>query len=238
MLHRCKPIRLHRHFPVTVTGVLAPGVLSTGPSARVNLAANNAIYQLSMEGVPESTRSQTSFVLGDADPDKIPEIKTALEKLNLTAVTVDDEVGMIRTFFDVILIVFNIFGSIALLAAAIGIINTLFMSVQERTREIGLDKALGMSSGRVFATFSAEAILLGFWGSVIGIAISMLIGYAVNSVAHETFLSDFPTFELVIFHPLNMLIITGIIMLIAFIAGTLPARAAARKDPIEALRYE
>ena len=90
------------------------------------------------------------------------EIKDKLEDIGLSAMTIDDIIGSIKTFFDVILTVFKIFGFIALLAAAIGIINTLFMSVQERTREIGLDKALGMSSARVFLSFSIEAISLGF----------------------------------------------------------------------------
>ena len=110
--------------------------------------------------------------------------------------------------------------------------------MQERTREIGLDKALGMSSAKVFLGFSAEAIMLGFWGSVIGIVAAFVVGNVANAVAHQSFLQDFPTFELVIFKPEAMLVIVGIIMLIAFLAGTLPARKAAKKNPIDALRYE
>lgn len=221
-----------------VTGIQAPGVLSFGGSAKVNLALNNALYDLAMEGMPDSTKNRSYFAIGSADPAKIDQIREELDRLGFEVTTVDDTAGMIRTFFDVILVVFNIFGGIALLAAAIGIINTLFMSVQERTREIGLMKAMGMSSGKIFLEFSLEAILLGFWGSVIGIAISMLIGSGINALAHETFLTDFPTFQLVIFNPLNMLIITLVIMLIAFIAGTAPAHRASKQNPIDALRYE
>ncbi len=222
----------------TVTGIQAPGVLSFGGGARVNLALNNALYDLAMEGMPKSTADRTYFAIGRVDPEKVEQIRTELDKLGYTITTVDDTAGMIRTFFDVILVVFNIFGGIALLAAAIGIINTLFMSVAERTREIGLMKAMGMSDRKIFTAFSLEAILLGFWGSVIGILISMLIGYGVNSLAHETFLTEFPTFQLVIFNPINMLIITGVIMLIAFIAGTAPAYRASKQNPIDSLRYE
>ena len=112
------------------------------------------------------------------------------------------------------------------------------MSVQERTREIGLMKAMGMSSSRIFAEFSFEAILLGFWGSIVGIIISMLIGFGVDSLAHASFLADLPTFKLVVFDPLNMLKIVLIIMIIAFIAGTAPAYRASKKNPIDSLRYE
>ena len=66
----------------------------------------------------------------------------------------------------------------------------------------------------------------------------MLIGFGLNALAHATFLADLPTFNIVVFNPINMLIIALIIMLIAFIAGTAPAIRAAKKDPINSLRYE
>lgn len=222
-----------------IVGVQAPGVLSMDGDLHINKALDQKLYELSTEGIPESNL-ENFYAVGDIDPDKVDEIRSKFKEIGsgYDFITIADTVSMIRTFFDVILIVFNIFGGIALLAAAIGIINTLFMSVQERTREIGLEKALGMGNGKIFTAFSCEAILLGFWGSVVGIAVSMAIGYAANAIAHETFLSDFPTFQLVVFNPINMLIITAIIMLIAFVAGTAPARKASRQNPIDALRYE
>lgn len=221
---------------VKVTGTQAPGILSMGGS-RASLSLWNHINKVNYEGMPAET-NRSFQATADVDPDKVEEVKKALEEIGLKAMSVDDEVGMFRTFFDAILIVFNIFGGIALVAASIGIINTLFMSVQERTREIGLDKALGMSNGKVFFSFSAEAIMLGFWGSFMGVIISMILGTIASNVAHETFLKDFPTFTLTIFEPLTMLAIVAIIMLIAFLAGTLPARKASKKNPIDSLRYE
>ena len=221
---------------VKVSGTQAPGILSMGGS-RANLAFWNRVNEINYEGMPAET-NRSYQATADVDPDKIDSIKAELEKIGLKAMSVDDEVGMFKVFFDAILIVFNIFGGIALVAASIGIINTLFMSVQERTKEIGLDKALGMSNGHVFASFSCEAILLGFWGSAVGVVVSMIIGNIVNGIAHETFLADFPTFQLTIFEPLTMITIVAIIMFIAFLAGTLPARKASKKNPIDALRYE
>ena len=223
----------------TVTGVQAPGILNMGGDTQINKALYDELYRLSIEGVPDEVATQGDIAAaGNIEPAKIEQVREEFKDLGFELMTIDDEVGIIRTFLDAILIVFNIFGGIALLAASIGIINTLFMSVQERTREIGLSKALGLSSKKIFLSFSMEAILLGFWGSVFGIAVSMAIGNLGNHIAQTTFLSDFPTFQLAQFEPASMVVISLIIMFIAFVAGTAPARQASRKDPIDALRYE
>lgn len=224
-----------------IVGVQAPGVLSMDGDLLVSKALDAELYALANEDMPENNL-QNYFAVGDVDPEKIESIRDEFEKIGsgYQFITVSDTVGMIRSFFDVILAVFNIFGAIALLAAAIGIINTLFMSVQERTREIGLSKALGLSRAKIFLSFSIEAISLGFWGSVFGTAVSMGIGYVVNNLVHaeDGLLADFPTFNLVEFSPEVIIPIVLIVMFIAFLSGTAPALKAAKKDPIDALRYE
>ena len=233
--------RNEKTFEAKVTGVIAPGVVSMGQQYTNNKLADD-IYEENTKYYPEEIKSQTFAVAANYDYEKYSadEIKDKLEDIGLSAMTIEDIIGTIKSFFDVILTVFKIFGFIALLAAAIGIINTLFMSVQERTREIGLDKALGMSSRHVFMSFSLEAISLGFWGSVFGIIVSMLIGNAVNVAFHAEggFLEAFPTFNLATYTVPDIISVTILIMAIAFIAGTLPARQAAHKNPIDALRYE
>lgn len=230
------PEKCTQPVEVTIVGVQAPGVMAMG-GARINLATMNKITEINYTGLPEEAKTSV-MATAQVDPDRIDEIKGKLAEIGLTAMSIEDEIGQIKTFFDAMLTVLKIFGGIALVAASIGIINTLLMSVQERTREIGLDKALGMSNGRVFATFAIEAISLGFWGSLFGIIVSFLIGQAVNFVTHETILSSLPTFQLIIFRAVDLISITLIIMLIALLAGVLPARKASKKDPIDSLRYE
>lgn len=228
-------------FEAKVVGVIAPGVVSMGMSYFNNKLADD-IYEENIKYYPEEYRDLTVAVAANYDYEKYSadKIKDKLEEIGLSAMTIEDIVGTIKTFFDIILTVFKIFGFIALIAAAIGIINTLFMAVQERTREIGLDKALGMSSARIFFSFSLEAIMLGFWGSVFGILVSMLIGNLANAAFHAPggFLEAFPTFNLAVYTIENIISVTVLIMFIAFLAGTIPARSASRKNPIDALRYE
>ena len=132
----------------------------------------------------------------------------------------------------------NAFAFIALLAAGFGIINTLLMSVQERTREIGLMKAMGMSSGKIFALFSLEAVFIGFLGSAIGAVVAMGVGSLVSSVLAGGFLSGLAGLQIVAFTPLAILQVLLLVMGIAFVAAVLPASRAARQSPIDSLRYE
>jgi len=145
---------------------------------------------------------------------------------------------VIRGIIDAVTWVLNGFALIALLAASFGIINTLLMAVQERTREIGLMKALGMTGGRIFGLFTLEAVMIGLLGSLIGIGLGVAVGLTANALLTQGALSGVTGLVLYAVEPLSLLLIALLILAIAFLAGTLPAARAARKDPIEALRYE
>ena len=225
-----------------IAGVQNSSVISLGRNF-INNSLSDALYDYQMSGLPEEYKNRYYFAYAEMKWEKptdeqVAQIKDKLTKLNATGVTIDDQAGMIKTFFSAITTVLTIFGIIALIAASIGIINTLFMAVQERTREIGLMKAMGLGRAKIFLMFSVEAIALGFWGGMIGVGIAFITKEITNNVAVATFLKDLPGFTLVEFNPITLVVIVIILMLIAFFAGTLPARRAAGKDPIEALRYE
>ncbi len=208
-----------------------------------NQSTLDAMSEIQMAGVPDAMKQgyigATANLKSDfANEDGIEKVKKELDKKGYSGMTIEDRIGMIRNVINAITGALILFGAIALLAASFGIINTLYMSVQERTREIGLLKAMGMSNGRVFRIFSLEAIMIGFWGSLLGLGAAMLAGKAINAYATENFLQGLDGFSLTIFTPLNGLIVCLTIMVIAFIAGALPSRHAAKQDPIEALRYE
>lgn len=226
----------------TIAGVQQQTLLSTIGGAQGNQPLTTALNDIQTEGLPSSQKAQyiSAFARVDKNISKedLTTIKDGLDQKGYTAATIDDQIGVFKQVIDAIIMVLNFFAGIALLAASFGIINTLLMAVQERTKEIGLMKAMGMSSKRVFLLFSIEAILLGFWGSLLGSLAGIGIGKLANRVASNTFLKDLAGFDLTSFPLTSVLTIMFIIMTIAFIAGTLPARRASKKDPIEALRYE
>lgn len=224
-----------------VTGVQQKNLV-IGSSCWANTALADQLSNIQNAGIPatltDTFQTALATLPSNLSADRGNAIKHQLSAEGYTGQTIADEQSTIFTTVNAIIIVFDIFGVIALIAASFGIINTLFMSVQERTKEIGLMRALGMSPRRVFLLFSSEAVLIGFWGSVLGTAFAALAGQVVNAIGTNGFLKDYPGLSLLTFPPSTVATVIVGIMIIAFVAGTLPALRASRKDPIEALRYE
>jgi putative ABC transport system permease protein len=228
-------------FVATIVGVQQKNLVGS-TAAYANTDLFNALYGFQTTGLPTSTIDTYASIQAVFNPNlttaQINKLKSTLAGLGYTAETIKDQVSTVFTVINAITYVFDGFAGITLVAAAFGIVNTLFMSVQERTKEIGLMKALGMGRRKIFALFSIEAVLIGFWGSILGIIFANFLGKIVNNLATKGFLKDFPGLNLLSFPAKASTIIVVGIMLIAFLAGTLPARRASRKDPIDALRYE
>lgn len=235
------PLNELRIVPAKVSGVQRVSILSQGGMTAGD-ALVQRLYDVQTEGLPSESTEKYMGAVARFDSSKgeesLSRLKSELEEKGFTALTVADQIGVIQTVINAITAVLVFFGAIALLAASFGIINTLYMSVQERTKEIGLMKAIGMSRFKVFLLFSIEAVLIGFWGSLLGVLAAIGVGQIVNQIASDSLLKDLPGFDLTNFPLLDVLSVMAVIMVIAFLAGTLPARRAAKQDPITALRYE
>jgi putative ABC transport system permease protein len=235
------------HEQQTVTGVIV-GVAesSFSPGGADSLTPNDhltaALHDLQNVGLPEEQHGrylQTSVWFDDsASVEEVEALQQRLADAGYDSMTLADQLGVFTTVIDAIVLVLNAFAVIALLAASFGIVNTLLMSVQERTRDIGLMKAMGVSSGRVFGLFSLEASFIGLLGSAIGAVIAIGVGSVVSSTLADGFLAELPGLTLIAFDPATVLTTILIIVAVGFLAGTIPAIRAAGKDPVEALRYE
>jgi putative ABC transport system permease protein len=136
--------------------------------------------------------------------------------------------------FGVMTLVVALIGAVSLVVAGIGIMNIMLVSVTERTREIGVRKAIGATRAQVLAQFFIEALLLSSIGCGIGLVIGLAIGAIINRfvlIALSGVIAPIPWVQ-------SVLIAVSFATIVTLVFGTYPAYRAARLDPIEALRYE
>jgi putative ABC transport system permease protein len=131
-------------------------------------------------------------------------------------------------------------GTLTLGIGGVGLMNIMLVSVQQRTREIGTLKALGAKRKSILLQFLAEALTISFAGGVCGIVLAYIVSLSVGKLTLYSALAknaDAGDIRLII-DPMNLLVATGILILVGIVSGMLPAIKAARLSPIEALRYE
>lgn len=220
---------------LTITGVMRKTFVTEG-----QFFVSTDVVKTIASQQGQDTRFITVMVsFADATAANEADQKARLEAAgNYTAVSMEERINTVLTVVDAITAALNVVGIIALVAASFGIINALLMSVYERTQEIGLMKALGMHRAKVFSLFAIEAVLVGFWGSLVAVLAAWATSLAVNNWASTSFLKDFEGFMLLVVTPSGVAGVIALIMVIAFIAGTLPAIKASRLNPIDALRSE
>ncbi|MBL8169270.1 MAG: ABC transporter permease [Acidobacteria bacterium] len=138
-------------------------------------------------------------------------------------------------------VILSFIGALTLMIGGIGVMNIMLVSVTERTREIGVRKALGARRRHILIQFLLEALVITFLGGVFGILLSFLL---VTFAGHRPFLADLledPTKQTDIYLLLSgdvVLTATSILMFVGVLSGLWPALRASKTDPIESLRYE
>jgi len=171
-------------------------------------------------------------------------IETAISSYNenvdeLSRISYTDYVGLmmssVTTIINAITYVLIAFVAISLIVSSIMIGVITLISVQERTKEIGILRAIGASKKNVSNMFNAETVIIGFTSGTLGVVITWLLCIPINAILHHlTGIANLSAFL-----PLPVaLILVGISVLLTLISGIIPSRSAAKKDPVVALRSE
>ncbi|MCD7921981.1 MAG: ABC transporter permease [Clostridiales bacterium] len=149
----------------------------------------------------------------------------------------------IDTVINVITIAISVITAISLVVGGIGVMNIMLVSITERTKEIGIRKALGAKNRTIRQQFLIESVVLCVIGGVIGILLGLLFGFLLGRVAMmliNTYYADFSSYIVLNVRPSGIAIIlsVGFSMLIGIFFGSYPAKKAAKMEVIDALRYE
>ena len=174
------------------------------------------------------------------DPVMLTEVRTKLTEKGFGSFSIVDEIEQIRTVFLIIDSVLGLLGGISLLVASFGIANTMIMSILERTREIGIMKAIGAEDREIKLIFFVEAAVIGVFGGVVGVLIAWGIDGLANRLAYRFILKPQGA-SFIDFFSLPPYLSLGAILfalLVSIAAALYPASRAARIDPVRALRHD
>lgn len=194
------------------------------------------MYTFSYRGTPLQDAFLGATVLVN-DEANVESVKSAIQSKGFMAQSAKDLMSFIFQFINVLQGILIGFGALAVLTSIFGIINTQYISVLERTQQIGLMKALGMRRRDVGRLFKLEAAWIGFLGGALGSGLALAAGTAANPWIRQTLTLGDDT-NLLIFQPWTFVVVIVGLMIVSVGAGILPARKAAKLDPIEALRTE
>ena len=147
---------------------------------------------------------------------------------DFTIATQSQLLGTVSSVSDVLTFLLAGIASISLLVGGIGIMNIMLVSVRERTREIGIRKAIGARGRDILSQFLVEALALSLAGGFIGIGVGVVASFAIGTYAGWGF----------VFSPVTVVVAVGFSLIVGIVFGVWPASQAARLDPVVALRYE
>ncbi|HEV7743768.1 MAG TPA: FtsX-like permease family protein [Pyrinomonadaceae bacterium] len=212
------------------------GIDHRGPMGQVALA----LARESGKVGESDTEGYDSAIIRVNDPVALTAVRSRLKELGFASFSIVDQLEQFRTVFLIIDSVLGLLGGISLLVASFGIANTMIMSILERTREIGIMKAIGAEDREIKLIFFVEAAVLGLLGGFIGVLAAWAIDAIANRLAYRFFLKPNGASFVDFFYLPPWLSIGAILfaLFVSILAALYPAARAARIDPVRALRHD
>ena len=235
-----------RNLRVQVTGVLA-SLGETDYNIYLPLKEVDELNQwFSGRRVDRTREGYQQAIVKVANSRDVAAVQKEIQQMGLNAYSAQDTVNSINSFFLVLQAILGGIGAIALLVAAFGIANTLSMAIYERTREIGLMKAIGARNRDVMSIFLGEAAAIGFLGGVVGAGLGWAVSGVINLIAQSALgQQGNPIFggpgtdSSIVYTPIWLIPFAVIFAtLVGLLSGVFPALRAATLDPLKALKYE
>jgi ABC-type lipoprotein export system ATPase subunit/ABC-type antimicrobial peptide transport system permease subunit len=240
--------------PVSLILRLPRGEMETFPSTIIGVRDSFGSRTLDL-GLPEreamkawwfgdpdilQTEGYDMLTVRAADLSAVPGVITQIEELDLQTQSLEAVLNVANQVLSLLQALLGSVGALALLVAALGVANTMMMAIYERTREIGVLKALGASGAEIRSLFTMEAALIGLIGGVFGLIFGTILGRIVDWGAHRYLINEGVTgvgdlSVVPLWLAIGSLVFAA---LIGVLAGLYPAARAARLDPVAALRHE
>jgi putative ABC transport system permease protein len=221
-----------------VVGIMAPTLTAPDQAAQIPLQAAQKILLATMPpmvqiglNASDLVTSMTVFPEPGVDPEVLAD-RIEREIPNVAAMTgndFDEQIGSATAILNAILVGIAL---ISLVVGGLSVVNTMAMSIAERTREIGIKRAIGGSRLRIVRELVTESALIGFVGGIIGLGLGALVVVAGNEAGRS---SGTVLFELTAWSAITAVVFSTVL---GALAGFVPALHAARLDPVAALRYE
>jgi putative ABC transport system permease protein len=223
--------------PFAAAGGVSPLMV---PMARAKAMYDNSPVAAALARDPAAaSRPYQTAVVRVSSAASTQDVEAEIKKLGFQAFSLNDALQNAKRGFIILDIVLSLIGSIALAVSSLGIMNTMVMSILERTREIGIMKAIGGSDGDIRRIFLIEASAIGLFGGVSGVVLGWLVGRIVNFGANIYIQQQGGTAGNLFSLPFWLIGgAIGFSIGVSLLAGSYPAGRAAKLDPIQALRHD